>query len=165
MANIWDNDDVDWARKYVEDTVAQGIGLTKDMVFVPTDWNLPLSDYRKWAEGGMTSGQQLDTALANVDTFNRYLGHQMAVRDSAKSKYEFDQESARKQAEIDQREQLIKTQQNLSNTTEAVGHMQIENRPDVETGAPATTADTSGTDLGSDLRKRRGRRVSTNLGL
>lgn len=179
MANIWDNDDLDWARSTVLGGKGGGLGT---LVSVPVDWNLPLSEYRKWYEGMVSQhGAQdgwgrkgVDTVrdFVNVgqkDSFAKYIEHQAAVRDGARRAYEASQEQARKQAEhaaeTARKEQLIRTQKNLSNTTEAVGNMQTDNRPNVESGAPATTADTSGTDLGSDLRKRRGRRVSTNLGL
>lgn len=151
-------------------------GLDPNYRMIPEDWNVSPQEFydfgqkHGWDQNAMYKaadageGYKWSATYADPDTQNRYLEFQRVkaqnAEDAAKSQAEAD-------AKMAQQRETMRQLSNLSATTGAVSGIQVDNRPNVETGTGLDTAPTSEEDLGlgGNSRKNRGRRVSSNLGL
>lgn len=140
---------------------------------LPDDWSVSPTQFYEfgerhgWDQNAMykdPDGYKWTQTYASPETQQRYLDYH---RQKDEKQAEWDKrEQELAAAEAEQRKRL-QTYQNLAGNTGTVSGYQIENNPDVKSGTATTATQTAGdpTSIGSDKRKIRGRRVSSNLGI
>lgn len=143
---------------------------------IPEDWNVSPQEFydfgqkHGWDQYAMYQaadsgdGYRWSQTYADPQTQERYLEyHRTRASNTAAS----DKAQAEADAKMAQQRETMRQLSNLSSTTGSVSGIQVDNLPDVESGASTDAAPTSLDDLGlgGNSRKNRGRRMSSNLGL